>query len=145
MRARSAFVLVCLLCSLLPAESFGATPIFLTEHSFATPIDALSIRIDDQPTGQAVSAWNGRSWTAWQELHTEDEQDPALTESNLVMLPPETTRVRFRLQIAITDVHPIHVSDAPTQFTIAAVGEMSHRILSRKEWGADESLLVDGG
>ncbi len=144
MRARSAFVLVCLFCSLLPAESLGAAPAAFTEYTFTMPVDALSSRIDERVAGQAVSAWHGTFWTPWQELHREDEQDPTLTESNLVMLPPGTTRVRFRQDIAEIDIHPIHVSSAPTQFAVAAVGDTPHRILSRTEWGADESLLVDG-
>ncbi len=145
MRARSVFVLLCVFCTLLPAQSTGAYPVASTEYAFATPIDALSIRIDEKRAGQAVSAWDGNRWMPWQDLSLENEQDPSLTESNLVMLPLGTTTVRFRQEITAADVHPIRVSDTLAQFTVAATKDSSHRILSRTEWGADESFLIDGG
>ena len=141
MRARTVFILVFLLCTLLPAQ-LEALPAAGTEFSFHDPIDALSIGMTDVMTGQAVSTWNGRGWTPWQELALENEQDIALRESNLVMLPLGTLKIRFRAPVAHSDVHPIRVARALALFTVAAAGDMNHRILSRKEWGADESLLI---
>lgn len=140
MRARSAIVLFLLLCALVPTP-LGAAAEQFTEYRFADPIDAVSITINVEQE-QAVSAWNGEKWTPWQELSLENEQDPALRESNLVMLPVGTTRIRFSSEISLSDTHPVRVSSAPAQFTVAAAGEISHKILTRREWGADESLLV---
>lgn len=141
MRFRSAFAVLSIVCALLPAQVVGAFPDAGTAFSYAVPIDAVSITIADGER-QAVSAWDGSRWSAWQELALENEQDLRLRESNLVMLSPGTVRIRFRSPIAREDVHPIRVSSAPATFTVAALGHGTPRILSRKEWGADESLLI---
>ncbi|MSR87182.1 hypothetical protein EXS70_03360 [Candidatus Peribacteria bacterium] len=141
MRPRSAFAIVSLLCSLMHVQGVGAFSATLTTYSFAAPVDAVSVRITGE-TPQAVSAWDGSQWTEWQGLTVENEQDPALRESNLVMLPPGTTTVRFQAEIGHADIHPIHVSTAPTTFTVAALADGKPRILSRQEWGADDSFLV---
>lgn len=144
MRFRSALIILYMI-SATPSSAAGAvSPSVAQEYRYATPIDALSVRIIADSSGQAVSAWDGDHWTAWQELYLEDEQDPALRESNLVMLPPDVTTVRFRSKISYGDVHPIRVSSAPARFAVASAGENQHRIFSRAEWGADELLLVDG-
>lgn len=145
MRFRSSLIILCMI-SATPSLAAGAVaPSVAQEYRYAAQIDALSVRISADSPDQAVSAWDGGNWTSWQELHADDEQDPALRESNLVMLPPGVTTVRFRSKISYGDVHPIRVSRAPARFDVASAGANQHRILSRAEWGADESLLVDGG
>lgn len=139
MRRLASFVTITLL-----ASGFSALPVKAEEAfyvNFSAPIDAISITITEERE-QAVSAWMDGTWTPWQELALENEQDPSLRESNLVMLPQGTTTIRFASDIPESSIHPVRVSSAPAQFTVAAAGDTSHKILARREWGADESLIV---
>lgn len=150
MRFRSTLIILCMISATLPSAAGAGAPARAQEYRYATPIDALSVRISADSPNQAVSARDGGHWTSWQDLHAEDEQDPALRESNLVMLPPGATTVRFRNKISYGDVHPIRISVAPARFAVASTGTNQHRIFARAEWGADESLLAvhpetDGG
>ncbi len=141
MRPRCSFVIVCVLLSaLLPAELEASLP-QLQQHAFTEPIDALSVAIPDDVT-ISVTGWDGTTWTVVKTLQREDEQDPLLAESNLVIFPTAVTRVRFSHEIAAKDVHVIRVSRAPAQFLVAANGSMQPHILTRQEWGADETLLT---
>ncbi len=111
-------------------------------ETFATPIDALSVSFTSKNGRAEVSAEIGGKWTAWKTLAVEDEQDPTLTESNLIVFPWATTRVQVR---GDTDVilHPIRISDAPVRYNVAATNDVgAPTILSRSEWGADESLGI---
>ncbi len=141
MRVRSAFIVLGLLCALIPQPGTFAASVTAWERSFEAPVDGLSIRMGGSAP-QAVSAWDGGRWTPWEELHLENEQDPALTESNMVLFPRPVHKIRFQSFISAADIHPIRVSRAPVIYQTAAVGTLNHRILSRTEWGADESLGI---
>ncbi len=143
MRTRSIVTLLCLIATLFPAPGVFAVQETYQQFTFADPLDALSIQLtDDHP--QAVSAWNGNDWTEWQELHVENEQDPALTESNLVMFPHAVSRIRVQSDepALIENIHPIRVSSDPVHFSVATAGDVQRHILSRNDWGADPSLLI---
>lgn len=128
--------------TLLPLEGVSAYSAE-TVRSFATPIDGLSVNMPDASQALMVSGWDGARWTEPQEARRDDEHDPALTESNLILFSTPVTRVRFSGNGTIGEIHPIEVSKQPATFWVAAAGDMgSQRILTRKQWGADESLRV---
>lgn len=108
-------------------------------HDLTGPVDALSVQLSSQDAAAAVRYKTAAGWSEWQELYVENEQDPAILESNLVMFPPGVTDYETRGDIAA--VHPITVSDAPATYRVAAVNASdTPRILTRPDWGAEESL-----
>jgi hypothetical protein len=110
--------------------------------SFAEPIDAVSAHIEEGIDDAAVSGWNGTSWLPWETLEVEDDEMPGVNESNLVMFPTSVTAVRYR-GISESDLHPIRVSNAPVKYDVAATSFFARpHILSRSDWGADESLTI---
>ncbi len=114
-------------------------------HHFAEPIDALSVSLPTENTDLAVQPWLGDRWGQWVSLHMENEQDPTLRESNLVMFPKSVAVVRFRGMTRAYEVHPIVVDHAPAHYDVAAKFTPGMpKILSRVQWGADDSLLYDG-
>ncbi len=127
-----------LLGSAIPVEGTEFFPI----TSFAEAVDAVSVRFDGTADTVELSAWNGEMWSAWQTLTLENEQDPLLRESNLMLLPLGTIALRLRGDTADVTLHPMRVSKEPTTYDVAATRRVSApRILSRRDWGADESLL----
>src|SRR5665213_840979 len=84
-------------------------------QTFAKPIDALSIHMTSAAPVD-VRAKTGSGWTAWETLTIDNEQDPALAESNLVLFPVSVNEVEFSNAVALADVHPIRVSDAPVHY-----------------------------
>ncbi len=112
-------------------------------RSFKEPIDALSVTLDHASETAAMSYKEGNTWSEWQPLEIENEQDPLLMESNLVLFPKGVTEVRLRGIAATATLHPIRLSQAPITYKVAAAGSTTTpRILTRSEWGADESLRV---
>ncbi|MFA6039707.1 MAG: N-acetylmuramoyl-L-alanine amidase [Candidatus Peribacteraceae bacterium] len=113
----------------------------LREESFANPVDALSVSGDR--IAAEVSGFDGKEWTAWETLQRDDEQDPLSRESNLVVFPAPVSKVRLRGNTNV-EFHPISVSHEPSHYTVAARANVAEpRVLSRENWGADESLLYD--
>lgn len=109
-------------------------------HRFGEPIDALSVTLPAESATAQISYLTNGAWSTWQRLEVENEQDPTLLESNMIMFPYAVTQVKLRG--TVTAVHPITVSHEPAHFDVAATREASKpRILSRDEWGADPSLL----
>lgn len=114
-------------------------------HVFAAPIDALSVTLREKDQTAQVRAFDGTAWSAWEELRVEDEQDPTLMESNLVVFQVPVGTVEFRSSAQFT-VNPIRVSGAPASYRVAATQDVgTPRILSRRDWGADESLRLRNG
>lgn len=111
--------------------------------SFVDPIDALSVGFADDDAFVSVSGWDGDSWTPWQTLALENEQDPTLRESNLILFPASVSRVRFRGNTRDIALHPIRVSKEPAHYSLASTAgnSVKPKILTRRDWGADESLL----
>jgi hypothetical protein len=121
-----------LFCLLLSASSVQQKTIV-----FAEPIDALSVAFES--FDDTASIHTGHEWV---DLAVENEQDPTLRESNLVILPKPTTRVTMRGDFLHMQLHPITVSKEPVSYAIAATRSVGRpRILKRHQWGADDSFL----
>lgn len=132
-----------LLLTAMFLSGYNFTPV--QTHTFAEPIDALSIGVQEDWIELEVSAKVGWRWTKWQALEIEKEFDPMLRESNLVIFPRSVTAVRVRGYQQNYEVHPIAVSDEPVSFEVASIVPFQRpRILSRRQWKADDSLLVNG-
>ena len=133
---------------LLRSVMLAAVPLLsfseqLRAASFADPIDALSVGFLGEEASVSVSGWDGDSWTPWQALRIENEQDPTLRESNLILFPAPVSSLRFRGNTRDIALHPIRVSKEPAHYTLVSTARNSvkPKILSRRDWGADESLL----
>lgn len=115
------------------------------EHTriFNEPIDALSVQMDSASARATVRGFDGTTWTSWQELAVDSEQDPASRESNLITFPKSVEKVEIR-SASNVELHPIAVSHAPVHYDVAVVtgNSTAPSILTREQWGADESLRV---
>lgn len=122
----------------------------LASHSteivhFDPPIDALSIELSSPDDRRNVRGWDGQEWTPWFPLAVEEEFDPLLKESNLVIFPQPVSRIELRGGNVLA-LHPIRVPKDPVRTLLAArISPPKHRILSREEWGADDTFLFAGG
>ena len=104
---------------------------------FAKPIDAISITFTSKEDTAEL-----RVHGEWLPLAVEDEQDPTLFESNLIILPESQTRIVLRGNIDDIQLHPIAVSTEPVSYEVAATNTVGRpRILKRDQWGADASFL----
>jgi len=104
---------------------------------FAEPIDAISITFTSKEDTAEL-----RVHGEWLPLAVEDEQDPTLFESNLIILPESQTRIVLRGNIDDIQLHPIAVSTQPVSYEVAATNTVGRpRILKRDQWGADASFL----
>lgn len=122
------------------------------EWTFAEPVDALSVTFTSEHEIAEVSGFDG-TWTEWKTLRVENEQDPTLRESNLVLFDRSISKVHIRKSdsdarvnddATIMTLHPIQLSKEPVRYQVAATRAVDPpRILSRSEWGANERLLVD--
>ncbi|MBP9773279.1 MAG: N-acetylmuramoyl-L-alanine amidase [Candidatus Peribacteraceae bacterium] len=114
-----------------------------TIRYFIAPLDALSARLENPNTDTLdVSAWNGKDWTDWQTLEVDSDVDAH--ESTLVFFDVPTTKIRLRGSALDAPLHPITISYAPTSYKVASlVAAASPHILSRSEWGADDSFLFN--
>ncbi len=125
-----------LLCFLLLAASTVQQKTIV----FDEPIDALSVGLPTQESSVFVKM--EREWVT---LEIEDESDPALRESNLVLFPQAVDTVTVRGDLDGITLHPIRVSKAPMSYALAA--ETFYRapqILRRSDWGADDTFLYEG-
>ncbi len=114
-------------------------------HTFGNPIDAISIGIETDDINLEISALQNGEWTAWQALEIEKEFDPLLQESNLVLFPEETSAIRLRGTTQEYTLHPIRISNDPIHYEVAATRAVgTPKILSRAQWGADDSFLYTG-
>lgn len=131
--------LTCVAAAFIPLMSGSPSP--LPDIHFTHPIDALSIHLNNGDTS-AVRALEHGHWTDWQPLSVENEQDPTLQESNMVMFDNAVSDIQFQNDVPATAIHPIRISEAPVQYTVASTANTATpHILSRTEWGADNSLL----
>lgn len=111
------------------------------EQTYPDGIDGLSVALPLGTTHASLQSFSHGSWSAWQKLSIEDEQDPTLQESNFILFPTRVTKIRLRGIVA--EVHPIVVSADDIRFTVADLsGTDLPRIVPRSAWGADESLRV---
>ncbi len=141
MRRLSFALLTALLLSHTPVVPLFAADAAMRELSFDPPIDAISV--SGVSVDLDVSGLDGNAWTPWTHLSLDDgrEQNPLTTESNLVMFPHAVSAIRLRGTTLDVTPHPIRVSAAPTTFKVSAMNMVRPRILSRNDWGADDSFL----
>ncbi len=130
-----------LLSGVLPALPAVARAPQYVERSFTSPVDAFSVK-----TGETASfsySFLKTRWSDWQSYESDGDVLPG-EESELVMLPQGVTAVRVSGVASIEDIHVITVSKDPVKVRVTAttaVGKPS--VLSRSDWGADESYLYD--
>ncbi len=140
MRPHAILLTAVFLSSIAPPllPGFEAEP----DERFAEPVDAISFGLPGSDRDLEVSYKHEGKWTDWRTLAVEDEQDPGLTETNLLMLPEGVTDFRVRGADEGYEVHPIRVAKGPARVeTAARVAMATPKILSRGQWGADESIL----
>lgn len=110
---------------------------------FREPVDAVSAYMEDATEKGMVRGFDGKEWTSWQPLEVDPDQDPTSHESTLITFPVGMTQIQVRAGTNV-ELHPIRVSKAPVFYDIAATsGNFSvPSILTRSQWGADESLRI---
>ncbi len=115
----------------------------LIRRTFVDPIDALSIDLPySTATADVRGMMNNGSWSDWETLELDDEQQPGLLESSLVMFPDDVSTIELRGDAAHGHVHPIRIDDAPVSYKLASLVSLgTPKILSREDWGADDELL----
>ncbi len=135
---------------LQPARVFDPQ---VREETFTDPIDGLSVTLPALTAeGLYVSGFDGAAWMPWEILERDDEQDPLSRESILVLFPKPVTRIRLQGANPDVTIHPIRISQEPLRTRMVIAGNWGEifalaapRILSRSEWGADESLGIING
>lgn len=114
----------------------------VVRRSYVEPIDAISILL---PSPESSAEVRGRmtdgTWSSWEPLELDDEQEPGLLESSLVIFPDDTVTIELRGTAAKAIVHPIRVDDAPVSYKVAGPDFGTPKILSREDWGANDDLL----
>ncbi len=140
---RSLFLIALLpLAILAAAEPPHAAPSQLVQ-SFNPSIDALSV--GGEEINLEVSGLTGDSWSPWTKLTKDAEDDPLSTESNLVIFGHAVSQVRLRGENLSVALHPIRIAADPVHYSVASLTNVgTPKILSRVDWGANESLLYDG-
>lgn len=113
------------------------------ELAFDPPIDALSVA--GNVIDVRVQGFSDATWSSWNALTRDTEDDPDATESNLVIFDHPVSRIRLQGTTLDVAVHPIRVSNEPAHYALASTLPLgSPHILSRSDWGADESILLQG-
>ncbi len=149
MRARSLLSLpllvILMMQSIVPlSDAFAQesdSSILFVEKKFTKPIDALSIRLPESQEAVLYQYEHKGRWSTWQEY---DNDGDAISgeESELFMIPKGVTGVRIHPSIAEKDIHEIIVSHEPLQYNIVSTKNVERRIMTRAEWGADESVAL---
>ncbi len=130
-----------LLLGVFPPLPVAAAAPRYVERTFTSPVDAFSVKTGDTASF-SYSFLNGR-WSDWQSYESDGDVLPG-EESELVMLPKGVTAVRVHGVASMEDVHVITVSKDPVKTRIAATTAVAKpTIISRSDWGADESYLYD--
>lgn len=108
---------------------------------FTVPIDAISFATSSTTIEAEIKLASG-----WQPLEVETEFDPKLQVTNLVVFNTPTTVITLRGKDANKLVpQPIRLSGTLPSYTVAATSNTSTpKILSRRQWGADDTFLING-
>ncbi len=121
-------------------SQFSSSPV--EKILYDEPIDALSFGTEADALEMEVRGRGEDGWSTWYALEIENEQDPLLKESNLVLFPEPVSTVEVRGALTAYEPHPIRLGAAPVHYTTAATTRLGRpRVLSRTQWGADDSLL----
>ncbi|MDD5469300.1 MAG: N-acetylmuramoyl-L-alanine amidase, partial [Candidatus Peribacteraceae bacterium] len=127
-------------CALLFSSAYGEL------HTFSEPIDALSIGLHGQAAHAQVSAMEHGYWTQWQTLEIDDDAQPDSTHTELLLFDAPVTTVRIRVAAAQYTLHPLRISGEPPSYEVAALSAAGKPLIySRRQWGADEDLLINNG
>jgi len=132
----------CLLCAgLLPVIPASAAETIFVEEVYSSPVDAFSVTLS-----QKTFRWSMRQPTGWSDWQTyDDDGDGTIgAESELIMLPRDTTGIRVEDIKNSADIHEISVSHEPAKPRSVSVNGIAVGALSRFEWGADASYLYAG-
>jgi peptidoglycan hydrolase-like amidase len=148
--------MICVACLSTSLSLLLGTPsaVQTNRQTFAAPIDALSVAFPNPTSTDTATVrfkkHNG-TWSEWQQLELDDEQDPRSVTSNLVVFSEPSKEVEVKSQVPGIALQPISVSKSPVTFTVSrslpGTTDTSQdtqfetpRILTRAEWGADESF-----
>lgn len=134
-------VLACaFLAQAAPALGAFAPVQTVVTTTFDSPVDAFSVRM--QGTEFRYSYLQGHQWSEWQ-TYQDDGDNGSGEESELIMVPGRVTAIRSAGIASAADIHPITVSKDPVRIRIAAAGAKNGMptVLTRAEWGADDSYL----
>lgn len=136
-------LIITLFLSTLPAPVHAATQ----THIFSESIDALSLRMPKDDVDLEVRSYNEEGWTAWQRFTIEKEFDPLLRETSLVLFPTAASTVEIRGTTMQYTMHPIKLANRPVPSShqiLAGPLQRSPQIISRRQWGADDTFLFEG-
>ena len=138
-RFTAIIVTLCLCVSALPATpSFAAEPSFI-QKNFSVPIDAFSIRLPHDALSFRYRSFVKKTWSSWQQYESDGDVGPG-EESELIMVPRGTVSLQVEGLDTLSDIHEITVSKDPVKVRVASrVPVGSPAILSRSEWGADDT------
>ncbi|MEK7137227.1 MAG: peptidoglycan recognition family protein, partial [Patescibacteria group bacterium] len=139
------------LCALLYAESAAAAveqhavflePNEVAEFALNEPADALSARLPEEAEVY-MQVFEHDRWSQWHLLERDTDASIYEQESQL-LVTDDAQKVRFwSEESAEVLLHGITVSDAPVSHLEAAARKLSvNMIITRAEWGADESLRL---
>ncbi len=135
-------ILASLAIAALPLWQSAVPSDDVVRRSYVEPIDAVSILL---PSAESSAEVRGRmddgTWSSWEPLELDDEQEPGLLESSLVIFPDDAVAIELRGTAAKGAVHPIRVDDAPATYKVAGPDFGTPKILSREDWGANDDLL----
>jgi len=135
-------ILASLAIAALPLWHASAPDDDVLRRAYAEPIDAVSVTL---PSKDSVAFVRGRStdgaWGAWEEIEVDDEQDPSLFESTLVLFPDDVAVIDVRGIPRDTPINVIRLDDAPASYKVAGPDYGTPKILSREDWGANDELL----
>jgi peptidoglycan hydrolase-like amidase len=136
-------VLAGVLLQLVPALPAFAVQRPFVEQSFTAAPDAFSVKLPESGGPVEYQYEENGVWSEWQAFESDGDEQPGDTESELVMLPYGVSAIRVAGIGSGDDLHPITVSRDPVRVRTAYLAAALPRtaVLSRAEWGADESYL----
>lgn len=142
-RFTAIIVTLCLCASLMPSAPLFAAELFSIQKNFAQPIDAFSIRLPQSSVSFRYQYSVSGRWSSWQGYESDGDVGSG-EESELIMVPKGTISLRVEGLDSVSSIHEITVSKDPVKVRVAStVSVGSPGILSRREWGADETYLFD--
>lgn len=108
--------------------------------TFTEPVDAISFKTNSPTVHAEILVQN-----IWQTLEVETEFDPKLRVTNLVVFNTPVQSVTIRGETKNLLPQPIRLHGVLPSYTVAAQTNIAApRILTRRQWGADESFLIAG-
>lgn len=137
MKKQFTFVFGVVIASVLLLYSASSNKVL----NFKEPIDAISFAAPSSVIEAEILLEDG-----WQPLEIETEFDPKLQITNLVVFNTATNTVTVRGKDAhILVAQPIRLEHKSPSYEVAALSNtIAPKILSRRQWGADDAFLIRG-